>query len=263
MLEATQHGDNSFITLTYNEAHKPLCNSVQIRDYQLFLKRLRKHHGKFRYFLVGEYGETNHRPHYHAILFGYPTCTHGGTTYTKYRSRCCSNCDTISDLWSLGQVHLGNVTPESIQYVCGYVTKKMTNKLDPRLEGRNPEFARMSLNPGIGLNFMHEVANTFLSFDLETRQADVPVSLSHGMKKLPLGRYLRRKLRLMVGHDEKAPQNIPSELQQKMQTLLQDTLASKKTGEYFNFRDTLYEAGKTRVASLEYKHKLYPKRDNT
>lgn len=139
----------------------------------------------------------------------------------------------------------------------------MTNKNDPRLLDRSPEFATMSLRPGIGHGFMHEVANTYLSFDLETRQADVPVSLSHGTKNLPLGRYLRRKLRLMVGHDEKAPQNVPSEIQQKMQTLLQDTLATKKPGDYFNFRDTLYEAGKQRVASLEHKHKLYKKRDNT
>lgn len=34
---------------------------------------------------------------------------------------------------------------------------------------------------------------------------DVPLSLQHGMKKLPLGRYLRRKLRTFIGRDANAP----------------------------------------------------------
>lgn len=40
----------------------------------------------------------------------------------------------------------------------------------------------------------------------ELNQADVPDGLKHGGKELPLGRYLRRHLRSMIGRDEKIPQ---------------------------------------------------------
>lgn len=48
--------------------------SVNKKDVQLFLKRLRKPLGKFRfkYFLVSEYGPTTYRPHYHMLLFNFP-----------------------------------------------------------------------------------------------------------------------------------------------------------------------------------------------
>lgn len=258
LLETKLHGDNSFITLTYNEAHKPLCGSLVKKDYQDFLKRLRKQHGKFRYFLVGEYGDHSWRPHYHAILFGVPTCRHGQTDIK--RSYCCAACSGISTIWGKGNVYLGAVTQESVQYVCGYVVKKMTKKDDPRLLGRPPEFSSMSLKPGIGHDFMHEVASTYLSFDLETRQADIPVSLSHGRSAMPLGRYLRRKLRTMVGMDEKPPENAPNTAKEKMHNLLQDKIASTPPGEFWSIKEVLTGADKGRAASLEYHHKLKAKR---
>ena len=57
---------SSFVTLTYADA--PV--SLSKRDCQLFLKRLRKRCGSFRYYLAGEYGEESGRPHYHACIFG-------------------------------------------------------------------------------------------------------------------------------------------------------------------------------------------------
>lgn len=63
-----------FLTLTYDEAHKPK-EGVNVRDVQLFLKRLRinlQRHGytdKIRYFFVSEYGTKTSRPHYHGIIW--------------------------------------------------------------------------------------------------------------------------------------------------------------------------------------------------
>lgn len=94
---------------------------------------------------------------------------------------------------------------KTASYLCGYVTKKMTHRDDPRLYGREPEFARMSLRPGIGANAMHNAASAMMQWDLEKRDADVPHALSWSGRDLPLGRYLRRKLRTYVGRDEKAP----------------------------------------------------------
>ena len=76
------------ITLTYDQyvhdghgniigERLPEDMSVHKRDAQLFVKRLRKYidthgHGeKIKYLLSAEYGKRTHRPHYHAIIFGY------------------------------------------------------------------------------------------------------------------------------------------------------------------------------------------------
>lgn len=263
MLEATQHGVNCFLTLTYDDDHLPSSGSLAPNDSKNFLKRLRKHFApaRIRFFLVGEYGDQTWRPHYHAIVFNMVTCSRGHTAL--HRTSCCPQCDAVRDIWGKGSVLLANADREAIQYVCGYVSKKLTNKNDPRLQGKHPEFSRMSnQNGGIGLGFMHEVASTFMSFDLETREADVPVSLSHGRQNLPLGRYLRRKLRLMVGKDEKPPENVPNPVQEKMLSLLQDSLATKKAGSYWSLKEEIKALGAARASSLEAKSLIYKKRGN-
>ena len=66
-----------FDTLTYNENTVPWnygIRTLQIEDYQKFIKRLRKvlKGKKIKYLIGGEYGtkETGtHRPHYHILLF--------------------------------------------------------------------------------------------------------------------------------------------------------------------------------------------------
>lgn len=95
----------------------------------------------------------------------------------------------------------------------------MTSEYDPRLEGRRPEFARMSLRPGLGHGFMHEVASTMLQFDIHKTMADVPATLSHGKKKWPLGRYLRRSLREMVGKEKNISAEALDEIQARMQVM--------------------------------------------
>ena len=61
---------NCFITLTYNNAHLPEHDSLCKRDFQLFMKRLRKRFGSgIRYYMCGEYGGKYGRPLYHALLF--------------------------------------------------------------------------------------------------------------------------------------------------------------------------------------------------
>lgn len=204
MLEAAQYEHNAFVTLTYRDENLPGDLSVRPQVLSAFIKRLRDRIDfKVRYFGVGEYGDASGRPHYHLALFGYPTCNYG---ITRRRETCCGNCDTIVAAWGQGQVLLGQLEPRSAAYIAGYINKKMTGEEDPRLEGRAPEFARMSLRPGIGVGMMHELASTLMEHKLDERMIDVPVTLRHGTKEMPLGRFLRRKLRTFIGRSENAPE---------------------------------------------------------
>lgn len=210
MLEAAQYSDNAFVTLTY-DPEKYDGETLVIAHYQNWLKRLRAAVAphKFRFALVGEYGDETQRPHYHALLFNFATCLRGRTkripgTSRPDWSRCCPRCKLVGDTWRFGDVDLGNLETSSAQYVAKYTTKKMTSKDDPRLFGRHPEFARRSLKPGLGHGMLHDLASQIMALNLDTPQGDVPSSLRHGGRMMPLGRYLRRQLRLLLGKEANA-----------------------------------------------------------
>jgi len=174
---------SSFVTLTYKD--NPV--SLVPRDATLFLKRLRKRVGSFRYFLVGEYGDKFGRPHYHVALFG--VCP------LIYQQE-------IAQAWGQGFVHCGLLEQKSAAYIAGYVTKKMTDPDDARLDGRHPEFARMSLKPGIGAPALKFYAPGYFTkggSQVLMEQGDVSAAVRVENRLFPLGRYLRSKLREEIG----------------------------------------------------------------
>lgn len=198
MLESFCHEENLFVTLTYDPEHLPSDGCLQPRDMQLFMKRLRKVISpvRFRYYLAGEYGEKNRRPHYHMCLFGL------GIQYESAIQKC----------WDKGFIHIGTLTDKSAGYVAGYVTKKLTSN---EIGNLTPEFTRMSLKPGIGANALPLVSKALSAHDIT---GDVPTVLRHGKRLLPLGRYLRSKLRDLLGieHD---PEQVKKEAQDEMRAL--------------------------------------------
>lgn len=101
---------------------------------------------------------------------------------------------------------VGRLEERSAAYIAGYVLKKL--KTSSSISGRHPEFARMSLKPGIGAGAVPDVASAVMQWKLEERNGDVPVGLRHGSAVLPLGRYLRRKLRLQCGLPEDCPEHV-------------------------------------------------------
>lgn len=71
-----------FITLTYNDLHRPL-HGVNKDDAQRFMKRFRinlerycKKEVNIRFFLCSEYGSKTGRPHYHALIWNIPLLEH-------------------------------------------------------------------------------------------------------------------------------------------------------------------------------------------
>lgn len=254
MLESTQHSQSSFVTLTYNDENLP--DELKPKDLQDWLKRIRADIApmRVRFFAVGEYGTSSGRPHYHLAFFGYPHCDWGATRLN--RKRCCTWCDRLSDTWGRGGVYSGPLAPESMQYVAGYVTKKMTARDDPRLEGRHPEFSRQSRNPGIGYNMVSNIANTLKDFNLDYTQDDVPVALRHGKSILPLGRYMRNKIRKELGREEKSTQASMDKYNTQMHLLQIEAINSGKT-----VKETLQEKTSHKIGSMLYKQKLKPKKD--
>lgn len=139
-----------FVTLTYTEAprsdhflltgHKP--------DLQKFYKRLRQKESQrvknpatgrlktvynqdIKHYSTLEYGEKNHRPHYHAIIFNVKR-------------------ENIFKAWTLGRVQADLINDARINYVVGYIGKKIGipfHDADDRLK----EFSVMS--KGLGDNY--------------------------------------------------------------------------------------------------------------
>lgn len=162
MHEASLHEQNSFVTLTYKDNPVDLCYP----DFQYFMRKVRKEYGYARFFAAGEYGELGLRPHFHAVLFG--VGFHDGVSLGKGESGFkLFSSDALSALWSHGMASFGSVTFESAAYVARYVTKKVDGVR--QLTGWHPytrvgadgyemevrpEFAKMSLRPGIGARWL-------------------------------------------------------------------------------------------------------------
>lgn len=213
-LELTQHSAACFATLTYSDEFVPPGANLSKRDVQLFHKRLRKEFPPFRYIFVGEYGDHSFRPHYHAIYYGF------GIEWSE----------VFQCVWAKGHTLLGEVNERTIRYVLGYTRKKMTRPDDPLLKGREPEFTLYSTNPGIGGAAMADVARSMINKatgEILGISEDVPTSLMHGKKQLPLGRYLRKKLREELGYDntgatEEGLQKFTAEMQDLYRSYLDD-----------------------------------------
>jgi len=166
--ESQMHDFSSFITLTYDD-DKLKSISLVYRDFQLFMRRVRKVYGKgVRFFMCGEYGDQFGRPHFHACLFGvhfadrqfYRTLPSG---FRIYRS------STLEGLWPYGYTSVADVSFESAAYVARYCMKKITGapaeehytRVDWRygdLVQVEPEFCQMSLKPGIGAKWFEKYA---------------------------------------------------------------------------------------------------------
>ena len=171
MLELEYHMSSYFVTLTYDDAHVPIhyysdpatgealpSMSLVKRDFQLFMKRLRKKFGEgIRFFASGEYGSLTFRPHYHAIIFGlelddlvpYKRSAQGFQYF---------NSASLQEVWPNGFAVVAPVTWETCAYTARYVMKKLTGPEAEFYENFNivPEFSLMSRKPGIARQYYED-----------------------------------------------------------------------------------------------------------
>lgn len=272
MLECLKWKENSFVTLTYAPENVRVLGdaasgitTLSPRDVQNFLKRLRWNlrPALIRYFLVGEYGDLSWRPHYHLALFGYAGCFYGDSRLSVSQPCRCVSCVMVGESWRLGMVHQGVVEAASANYIAGYCVKRMTAADDVRLCGRYPEFARMSLRPGIGAGAMLDVAETYKTYGLDFAK-DVVGALRHGKRLLPLGRYLRRRLRVNLGMSADAPEVTLEEIKAVLQPLreIAESVSDASVyvkGTYSNaiLKDLIIESSEGKYRQLVAREALY------
>lgn len=143
MHEAAMHAENCFVTLTYKDAPRDL----HYPHFQAFMRRLRKRVSNVSFYMCGEYGPKNGRPHFHALLFGVGFRDKVSLGKSPSGSQLYSSA-VLSELWGHGFASVGEVTFESAGYCARYVYKKMTD--GSVYTGAVGEFSRMSLRPAVG-----------------------------------------------------------------------------------------------------------------
>lgn len=215
-MELMGHKEAVFVTLTYDGRHFPAPyvwgtegdppqGGVLVKEHLArFFKRLRVlvPERKIRYYACGEYGDKTWRPHYHMILYGVSPV----------------ESELLEKAWGMGFVHVGTVEPDSIQYVTGYIAKKLTSSkgsTDPRkpeqekLRGRPPEFCVMSRRPGIGQVGVEKFIQALRSnpgVAASLKDGSIPETFMMGMKKYPMDRFTKQKLYSALGIEKEVIQ---------------------------------------------------------
>lgn len=174
MLEAREHNNNQFVTLTYNDCEITTNEGLDIETGEVkqvgtlvpehltkFMKDLRRYyeyhyqHTGIRFYACGEYGATTKRLHYHLIIFNLPIYDKK-YLFTNNNKDKIYTSEMLEKIWGRGIVSVGDVTWNSAAYVARYIMKKIKG---PNAEefykahGIVPEFVRMSRKEGIGKNY--------------------------------------------------------------------------------------------------------------
>ena len=161
--EASLYDNNCFITLTYTDQYCP--KSLDLRHFQLFMKRLRKKYGNgIRFFHCGEYGDLNGRPHYHAALlnFDFPDkkLYYSNNGFNYYLS------ESLSELWPYGIHLISDLTYDSAGYIARYVLKKITGDAAvDAYKDKKPPYVTMSRRPGLGYPWIEKYLENVYNLD--------------------------------------------------------------------------------------------------
>lgn len=214
-----------FVTLTYDTSNVPISSNgfmtLDRSHFQLFMKRLRKKHEHFpkglsiKYYAVGEYGDQNERPHFHAIMFNV------------------KSDESINEAWAMGNVVIGTVSGASIAYTAKYIDKQARVPKHSR-DDRVPEFSLMS--KGLGKNYLTRSIRRYHKADLNRNY----VTDNDG-NKIALPKYYRDRLydetekriqRYIIKDIRNKRQLEKSELAEKLGITVQDYEFAEKQARY-------------------------------
>lgn len=200
MHEAKLHQANCFVTLTYRDEDLPENGSLRHRDFQLFMKRLRKR-ADVRFYMCGEYGEQKLRPHYHACLFGVDFYDRVPAGRSESGSLFFASKE-LASFWPHGHSCVQDLTRETAAYCARYIMKKRLGR--DAVSGYTrvlptgeivevaPEYAAMSLKPGIGAGFLEKYRSDIFPRDYVVYEGS----------KFPVPRYYTKKLSKDAQMDE-------------------------------------------------------------
>jgi len=240
--EAKMHKTNIFLTLTYDNEHLPPDHSLTHAHWQQFAKNLRKRLGPFRFFMVGEYGDRTSRPHYHAIMFGVdpPDAVRVNSVRSKHQLY---NSAPITSAWGKGKADFGYFTPAAAKYVCDYTIKKLNGDraieayryLDPstgEVFDRSPEYARMSLRPGIGRPFLEKYAPEILANNAVyegSRPNKIPAFFDKHLETLSPDEFAESKLKRYNEAQKRLSDNTRARLEVREEIAIRKYQRSKET----------------------------------
>ena len=156
----------------------------------------------------------------------------------------------------MGHTHSGTLSPESIQYIAGYTVKKMTAASDSRLDGLHPEFARMSLRPGIGARAVEAI---YKAHPPVRPDSDIIGEVRHGSAVMPLGRYLKGLLREKELGFKNAP---PASQLAAGREMYELQVAARASGYTQTVREVYEEKLGNYGANLEAREKIRKKRES-
>lgn len=163
MHEASRHEETCFVTLTYGRDQLPANGSLCHDDFQRFMKRVRKVYGPVRFYMCGEYGPKELRPHYHACLFGVSFRELRSVLGRSASGQVYFDQPVLRALWKHGRVSVQDLTAETAGYCARYIMKKVLGKdadaaytrvdNDGCIVSVDAEYSAMSLKPGIGASW--------------------------------------------------------------------------------------------------------------
>lgn len=261
LAESTLHDDSYFVTLTYDDYNIPKSNydidketgevktscTLVKRDFQLFMKRLRKNYkydNNLRFYMAGEYGSQTARPHYHAIIYGlklddlklYKRTPLGFNLY---------NSEFVNECWQhKGHVVIAEVTWETCAYTARYIMKKQTgSKAEEVYERYNiiPPFTLMSRRPGIAKEFYEQNKERLIKF------GEVDISTKKGGKKIKSVKYFNKFLEIEYPDEY----NIKSESTKKHLEVIKKKKLEQTSVSYLEMLNNEKEVKEKRIERLK------------
>lgn len=186
-LESLYYNQNYFVTLTYDDNHKPYVDEIttsegitytdqdgiewngilKLEDLQNFMKRLRskmarkyKQKTRIRMMACGEYGTEKQRPHYHLIIFNLQLPADSFyNPRVNWENNIYYQNKIIEECWTDGISNIAEANWETMAYTARYITKKINGNQSEDLyamKGQRKEFFVASNRPGIANKYYEQ-----------------------------------------------------------------------------------------------------------